>query len=221
MRLSRFDNRPGHQPAFTSRELLLVIVTVGFLLLLILPAILPPPEPGHLSILCEFNLKQVGLAARIWAADNQDRFPMEFSTNLGGTRELVGPADAFRHFQVMSNCLNTPRILVCPDDRERTPGTNFLWDLNNNHLSYFINLDACQTNRSQLLSGDRFLTNGTPLRQGMMTLVPSQPVKWTRVLHPHGNNVLMSDDSVRRLDSTGFDQLVSEIPNSTNHLLFP
>ena len=33
-------------------------------------------------------------------------------------------ADTFRHFQVMSNELSTPRILVCPAD-DRTVAVNF------------------------------------------------------------------------------------------------
>jgi hypothetical protein len=49
-----------------------------------------------LSIACVNNLKQIGLAMRIWSLDNQDAYPP--------------------NFLVMSNELNTPKILVCPKD---------------------------------------------------------------------------------------------------------
>lgn len=57
------------------------------------------------AIQCVNHLKQVGLAARIWAGDNEDRYPKDIVT--------------------MSNELSTPRILICPADGERRPATDF------------------------------------------------------------------------------------------------
>jgi hypothetical protein len=34
------------------------------------------------------NLKQVGLAFRVWAVDHDDQYPFNLSTNAGGSREL-------------------------------------------------------------------------------------------------------------------------------------
>jgi len=77
----------------------------------------------HIS--CVNNLKQVGLAVRLWAGDNGDQYPFNVSTNQGGTKEWCG-ADAagwdtnsWRHFQVMSNELTATAVLVCPQDRKR------------------------------------------------------------------------------------------------------
>jgi hypothetical protein len=52
-------------------------------------------------IQCVNNLKQVGLAFRIWAGDNTNKYPTS----------LV----------VMSNELSTTKILVCPSDKARQP----------------------------------------------------------------------------------------------------
>jgi len=48
------------------------------------------------SIACINNLKQIGLAARIWANDHNDVFPPDFVT--------------------MKNELNSPKVLFCPGD---------------------------------------------------------------------------------------------------------
>ena len=80
---------------------------------------------------CLSCLAQAGLGARLWAGDNGDRFPFEVTTNQGGTMEFraIGPdgydTNAFLHFQVMSNELVLPAILVCPGDIFRNAATNF------------------------------------------------------------------------------------------------
>jgi hypothetical protein len=51
------------------------------------------------SINCVNNLKQIGLAARVWGLDNRDVYSPDFLS--------------------MSNELSTPRILVCPGDTNR------------------------------------------------------------------------------------------------------
>jgi hypothetical protein len=56
-------------------------------------------------IQCVNNLKQIGLAVRMWALDNHDVYP----TN----------------FLCMSNELSTPKILACPTDTNRVVATSF------------------------------------------------------------------------------------------------
>ena len=82
-------------------------------------------------IYCVINLKQIGLAFRTWALDNDGQFPFNVSTNAGGTMEFCAPGNdgfdgnAVLHFLVMSNELSTPRLLVCPGDWSRQPATWF------------------------------------------------------------------------------------------------
>lgn len=93
------------------------------------------------EITCVNNMKQIGLAARIWALDNNDQFPFNVSTNKGGTLELCQPgADGFDqnaiyHFRVMSNELSTARILICPADKGKQPALDFA-NLQPANLSY-------------------------------------------------------------------------------------
>src|SRR5690606_32850673 len=65
------------------------------------------------DVSCVNQLKQIGLAFRIWSADNGDQFPFNVSTEKGGTLELCdrGPDGydrmSWRHFKVMPEVLNT------------------------------------------------------------------------------------------------------------------
>src|SRR3954452_15480918 len=106
-----------YQPAraFSLLELLIVIACLLTLAALILPA-LARPKTQRSGWQCLNNLKQVGLSFRTWSLDNQDHYPMQVSVSNGGTMELVMQGNAFVHFQVMSNELSTPKILICPQD---------------------------------------------------------------------------------------------------------
>ena len=93
-------------------------------------------------IACINNLKQIGIATRIYATDNQDRFPWHVPQAEGGTAEIAQPrsdtdalldsvgepifdANAWRHFQAMSNELSNPKVLCCPRDGSRTQANTF------------------------------------------------------------------------------------------------
>jgi hypothetical protein len=82
-------------------------------------------------ITCVNNLKQIGLAFRIWEGDHDDQFSFNVSTNAEGTRELCAPGkdgfdtNAWLHFQVMSNELNSPVVLVCPQDSAKQAAVDF------------------------------------------------------------------------------------------------
>jgi hypothetical protein len=71
--------------------------------------------------MCEGNLKQVGLAIRIWAGDHNDQYPFNLSRQAGGTMEFCDrdaegfDKNAHLHYKAMSEELNTPRVLFCPD----------------------------------------------------------------------------------------------------------
>src|ERR1035441_2819767 len=99
-----------------------------------------PRRDWHMAptVSCQNNLKQIGLSLRTWAIDNDGQFPFNVSTNAGGTRELCArggdgfDTNAALHFQVMSNELSTPLLLVCPND----------WPIENprpQHDSYWYN----------------------------------------------------------------------------------
>ena len=120
--------RLGKHPA--AALTLVETLAVLFLILLLAAVFLPmlaEPQKKSSRIGCINNLKEIGLACKIWEQDYGDKFPYEVSVTNGGTMEVSD--QAWRTFQVMSNVLCTPKILVCPNDAARPQAaTNFTAD---------------------------------------------------------------------------------------------
>src|ERR1035441_635287 len=144
--------------AFTVTELLVTIACVALLAAVFLPA-LAKSKTRSSRIGCTNNLKQIGLAFRTWAIDNKDLYPMHVSVTNEGTMELAASGVVFPHFQIMSNELSTPIILLCPNDNERSCVTSFNSNLTDKALSYFVNINALEGDAASLLSGDRNIVN--------------------------------------------------------------
>ena len=71
---------------------------------LMLPALAKAKDRAQ-RINCVSNMKQIGLAARMWSNDHGGKFPPDFAS--------------------MSNELFTPKILVCPGDSSKTRAMNW------------------------------------------------------------------------------------------------
>jgi type II secretory pathway pseudopilin PulG len=227
------DSKRRNQ-AMTLLEAVVVIFVIAFLVAMLLPALVSH-HSGRQRINCTNNLKQLGLAYRIWAGDNNDKYPMQVSAINGGAMELVGGSDAWKTFQVMSNELSTPKILRCPEDAAHgAAATNFGADLKNK-ISYFISAEATVANTNVLLSGDaHFLINGSPVKPGLIEVTSNTPIAWDSSRHvfveTHAwffkkktgwGNIGLGDGSVQSLSSSQLLDQIKLTGFSTNRLAIP
>lgn len=124
--------------------IVLSIVFVAIYSAMLFPALGKAKSRAQL-INCSNNMKQIGLAFKTWAIDNNDQFPFNVGTNKGGTLEVSERgADgfdkyAYLHFLVMSNELSTPRILVCPADNK--PAAQDWQNLQAGNVTYQVRSD--------------------------------------------------------------------------------
>ena len=198
---------------FTLVALLVIIAVLAILAAMLLPALASAKKKSS-KIGCVNNLKQCGLAFRIWEGDNNDKMPMAVPMANGGTKEFDTGADTFRHFQVMSNELSTPKILICPDDT-RTAAANFV-HLSNQNVSYFVGLDANDEFPQRFLDGDRNLTANSAPINGILKLVPGQRVSWTETIHVNQGNLGLADGSVQQYSNSGLQNALNVSGDPTN-----
>ena len=154
-------NHLSHRNAkgFTRTELGIVVVIIGLLASMLLPS-LNKAKAKSGRIPCVNNQKRIGMAFRIFAEGNNDRFPLQATNNsyvvngrpdpldfsgiiLSTNKPYIvengaragqvnsGSAAAWQIAQALWNELETPKILLCPQDRERaTPGRLRVTDFN-------------------------------------------------------------------------------------------
>jgi type II secretory pathway pseudopilin PulG len=211
--------------AFTQIELIVVLVIVGVLASMLLPALVKvKAKAGRID--CVNNIKEIGTAYRLWIGDAHGiDNPATESVARGGWKDLLNNADqgpnCWTNYAIMANELGlNPKLLVCPSD-ERRPAKDFKTDFRDNtHLSYFVGVSANEVYPQSIQSGDRNLGPGTvpdsdygysPTNgKGNDVAVPiSGPVSWSLKMHSAGNtagagNILLGDGSGQQTSSAGF-----------------
>jgi type II secretory pathway pseudopilin PulG len=204
---------------FTLVEVLVMAAVVAILVLVILPRPAGVRTDGR-RIKCVNNLKNVGLAFRIFATDNGDRFPAEVMLTNGVALKSM---DALRVYLTLTNELSTPKILSCPADENRNGAESFTNVLLKN-ISYFVSLSGGATMPQMFLAGDRNLqTNGVQVPTGIFRLTEAMPLSWTMEMHHGEGNIAMGDGSVQHFSSTRLKQGVKDqgLGTAKNYLAVP
>jgi len=197
---------------FTLIELLVVIAIIALLAAILLPALARAKEKAR-RIQCVSNVKQVALAIKLFAVEQDGLYPWHIPPSEGGT---YGPlaADSWRNFSAVSNDLNTPKILVCPSDTG-TKKTVINWSDDPDGLanpanrgqaiSYFLSLDGYEQLPPTMIVGDRHVLGGAAAFCSSVADLPGVPcrllaagdlsVRWGSATHGSLGIFSLSDGS--------------------------
>jgi len=135
-----FGNR--RRPAFTLIELLVVIAIIGILVALLLP-VLGRMKAKAQNAACVSQLRQLGVAARLYAEDNDSKLPVAErlpslpllpDKTLPRICDVLGP-----YVGKMAGTNGSAMVFKCPADREmffEIEGSSYMWNtaLNNERI---------------------------------------------------------------------------------------
>jgi hypothetical protein len=208
----------------TEVKLIEVVVAIVALTLLISLAI-PPINQRVKLIRCRNNFREFSAASRQWLTDNNDKMPWHVSITNGGAMEAVATGNVALVFEVMSNELNYPIYpsrAFCPADKRRVMATTFTNGFSNSNVSYFVTMDATESDPNMLALGDDHLAiDSAPVKPGILTLWTNSSVAWTAERHKKKGNVGLMDGSAWSCNDTQLLGLVRAASVPTNRLVFP
>jgi prepilin-type processing-associated H-X9-DG protein len=203
----------------TLLEAVVVLFLLSMLAVVLVPALVPAHHRG--GPICANTLKQVGQSFQVWAGDHDNTFPTDIPFKNGGAMEAAASGKPTTVFQVMSNELDTPKILICPEDKYRHAATDFN-GLKCKNISYFIGLNAKPGEPQGILSGDdNFAIGRARVRAGLLEISTNTPLEWSPARHQFYGNLLFADGSVQGFNNVGLKNWLRSTNFSGARLAIP
>jgi hypothetical protein len=255
MKMAIMKSHQAHKEvcALTVIELLVIIGVIGLLIAWFLPRIGRSYDHDWDQAACQSNLKQIGIAYRTWEGDYGDKYPQELiaagNTNFPLGSDPTGyilnhplPANtavgaslpygyAYQCYQVMSNELNNPKVVLCPEDVRPTGSipSDFIslpptstGAFNNSTVSYFVGVDTDESRPKMILSGDRnLMMNDVEVASGLVVLGTNTVVGWSTKMHNQSGNFGLADGSVQKGSGHTFQTFLSNTGTNANRLAVP
>ena len=99
---------------------------------------------------------------------------------------------------------------------------NFLRGFDNHNISYFIGVDADESDPQTVMTGDsNFEIGGVPVKSGLLEIPSNTPIAWSAARHKFTGNIGLADGSVQTVNNAGLSNLLYQTSLATNRFAIP
>ena len=207
--------------AFTGWDVLILLTTAILVAAVLVPR-LARARVHNCGVRCISNQKQVALAIRMWANDQDDVFPMAIQEARGGSKESAMEGNPIPTFVALSNELVKPIILYCPQDAKRGPRALTFEQLSSTNTSYSVAIDASETNAASILVADRNIILPHVFKpQGLLSITNWKHAVWSGDIHRFQGHIALADGSVSQVGQNGLQKALRDSGLATNRFAVP